>query len=98
MTHAELQLYLLQRLKMITHVRQRLFNQRRRKRDQSPGVRSARSSHVMTVLMLSDGECCTSARQDSGHDGHDNTHASSQVAGSGRTVASASGRRSDRAL
>jgi CRP-like cAMP-binding protein len=47
----------------------------------------------MTVLMLSDGECCTSASQNNGHDGHDNTHASSELAGSGRP--SQSGRRSD---
>jgi len=81
---------------MITHVRQGLFNQRRRKLDKLPGVRSAGSRHIIVVLMLSDGECCTPSGQDSRNDDHDNTHASSEMVGqAGLRVAS--GRRSDRA-
>jgi len=38
----------------------------------------------MAVLMLGDGKCCAPASQDSGNDGHDNTHAFSQPVGSGR--------------
>jgi hypothetical protein len=58
MTRAEMRLNLLQSLKMIAHVSQRVIDQCRRKLYKLPGVWSSRGRRTMVVLMLSDSEWC----------------------------------------
>lgn len=79
MTHTEMGLNLLQSLKMIAHVSERMLYERRRKFYKLPVVVHARCRCIMAVLMLSDRECCAAASQDSSNDGDQNPHVSSCI-------------------
>lgn len=76
-THGEMRLNFLQRLEVITHVGQRVLDQRRRKLYELTGIRSDGSGCVLAVLMmLSRGERRAAASQNKDDDDTRHSHVS----------------------